>query len=101
MQDDGDAKITQFSIVPTSGPQGTTFGVDFSFLSVNGTGPGEVVVNVETVDQLPFSVNFLVDSREPGNYTEFISLTTEPDPQCDPTTRKFYALLTGSVGIAN
>jgi hypothetical protein len=86
--DNGDAKINDFKLIPTSGPQETTFGIDFSYTTVNGTAPGEVRVLVQTVDGIPVEMNLFSEDKGPGIGYKFISLSTLSDPQCDPTVRE-------------
>jgi len=85
VKDDGDANITKFTILPTTGRKGTTFAIDFSYISVNGTGTGEIVVEIQTPDKIPLGAGFLNEAKKPGSYGERISVKAEPDPQCDPT----------------
>jgi len=85
VNDHGDAKITQFSILPASGPQGTTFAIDFTYVSLNGTGTGEIVVDIHTPDRIPLGAGFLLEAKKAGTYQERITVKAEPDPSCDPT----------------
>ena len=87
VNDNGDAKITKFAILPATGRQGTTFSIDFTFVSLNGTGTGELVVEIHTPDRIPLGAGFLLEAQKPGTYNERISVKAEPDPQCDPTQR--------------
>jgi hypothetical protein len=88
VNDNGDAKITDLSISPVAGRQGTTFYTDFYYTSDNGTGTGEALIEVLTPDGIPVSVARLIEGRNAGKYFETISFTTEPDPQCDTKARK-------------
>ncbi|CAF0876125.1 unnamed protein product [Adineta ricciae] len=85
INDNGDAKLTKFAILPATGRQGTTFSIDFTFVSLNGTGTGELVVEIHTPDHIPLGAGFLLEAQKPGTYNERISVKAEPDPQCDPT----------------
>lgn len=85
VNDNGDAKITKFAVLPATGRQGTTFQIDFSFVSLNGTGTGELVVDIHTPDHIPLGAGFLLEAQKAGTYNERISVKAEPDPQCDPT----------------
>ncbi|XP_071080031.1 countin-3-like [Haliotis cracherodii] len=82
--DDGDAKITELAIVPASGPQGQKT-INFSYTSKNGTGTGEIVVLVETLDGLPIEDSFLNQKSPAGTYPTRMTLKAEPDPNCDPS----------------
>ena len=85
INDHGDAKITKFSILPATGRQGTTFSIDFSFVSTNGTGTGELDIDIHTPDHIPLGAGFLLEAKKPGTYSERVTVKAEPDPQCDPT----------------
>jgi hypothetical protein len=85
VNDHGDAKITKFSILPASGPKGTTFAIDFTYVSVNGTGTGELDIGIHTPDHIPLGASFLLEAKKPGTYSEKITVKAEPDPRCDPT----------------
>lgn len=85
INDHGDAKITKFSILPASGPQGTTFAIDLTYVSLNGTGTGELVIDIHTPDRIPLGSGFLAEAKKAGTYEERITVKAEPDPQCDPT----------------
>lgn len=84
INDNGDAKFTSFTITPSSGPQGPRE-VDFTYMSKNGTGTGEIVLEVETVDGLPIDGSFLHQLAGPGTYPSKVQLKAEPDPDCDPS----------------
>jgi len=85
VKDDGDCNITQFSVLPATGRQGTTFAIDFSYVTVNGTGTGEIDIGIHTPDHIPLGAAFLWESKKPGSYNERITVKAEPDPSCDPT----------------
>lgn len=84
--------MTQFSILPKSGPQGTTFSIDVTYVTINGTGTGEIVVEINTPDKIPLGAAFLLEEKKPGTYSERITVKAEPDPSCDPTQRKFLSI---------
>lgn len=88
VNDNGDAKFTSFLILPKYAPQGTKFAIDFVYNSTNGTGTGEMIITIKTVDKVPLSTGFLVEAQKPGMYGDRISLDTTPDPECDPTQGK-------------
>lgn len=95
IKDDGDATIVSFTISPRSGPQGTTFQADVSFVSLNGTGTGELAIGIRTVDGIDVGDSFLIESLPPGKYEEQISIQAEPDPDCDPTQEQCEQWLPG------
>nr|XP_022329160.1 countin-1-like [Crassostrea virginica] len=84
IKDDGDAKITSFTVSPTSGPQGT-FQIDLEFESKNGTGTGELILECQTVDHIPVEGGFLAEPQPAGQYSKLFNLKAEPNPDCDPT----------------
>jgi len=86
INDNGDATITGLSVDPTSGPQGPRT-ISFTLNSKNGTGTGELILAVETVDGIPVEDGVLVKAQ---NATAFpapqaFKLKAEVDPDCDPT----------------
>ncbi|CAF1521261.1 unnamed protein product [Rotaria magnacalcarata] len=99
INDHGDAKITKFSILPTTGRQGTTFVIDFSYISLNGTGTGELDVDIRTPDHIPLGAGFLIEAKKPGTYNERISVKAEPDPECDPTQQPCEEWLPGIYNV--
>ncbi len=82
--DNGDAKITSFKVLPSSGPQGT-FVADLQYVSKNGTGTGEISIDIDTVDQIPLGDSFLNLPQPAGNYGSKISIKAQEDPDCDPS----------------
>ena len=88
VNDNGDAKITTFSITPPSGVKGTTFNIEFAYVSKNGTGTGELDIDIHCPDRMPVGASFLLEAKKAGTYTEKISIKAEPDPRCDPTEGK-------------
>jgi len=100
VNDHGDAKITAFSILPASGPQGTTFAIDITYVSVNGTGTGELDLDIGTPDHIPLGAGFLLLAKKAGTYSERISVKAEPDPQCDPTQEPCERWLPGTYNVS-
>ncbi|XP_069116842.1 countin-3-like [Argopecten irradians] len=98
INDNGDAKITTFTVTPSSGPQGT-FRIDFGYTSVNGTGTGEIILEVDTVDGIPVESGFIHELAQPGDYTSSFSLKAEPDPNCDPTQQPCEQWMPGNYGV--
>ncbi|KAL5008602.1 hypothetical protein ScPMuIL_014183 [Solemya velum] len=84
VNDQGDAQITTFGVSPLSGPQGEKV-ISFAYHSNNGTGTGEIVLLVETVDGVPIESAFLHELAGPGDYSSQFKLKAQPDPNCDPT----------------
>jgi hypothetical protein len=52
---------------------------------LNGTGTGELAIEVKTIDGLDLGDSFLIESQPPGKYQERINIEAAPDPDCDPT----------------
>ncbi|WAR19856.1 CTuncharacterized [Mya arenaria] len=71
INDNGDAHFTSFQVSPKSGPQGV-FDIDFTYESKNGTGTGEIAIEIDTL-------------APAGSYNGDIQLKAQPDPNCDPT----------------
>ncbi|XP_041354573.1 countin-3-like [Gigantopelta aegis] len=84
VNDHGDAHITKFSITPVSGPQGPRT-IDLTYVSKNGTGTGEMVLVIHTVDGIPVETGFLNEPAPAGTYPNVFNLKAQPDPDCDPT----------------
>ncbi|CAF0722424.1 unnamed protein product [Rotaria sordida] len=99
VNDHGDAKITKFTILPPTGRQGQTFTIDFTFVSVNGTGTGELTIDIRTPDHIPLGTGFLLQAQKPGTYNERITVKAEPDPQCDPTQQPCEQWLPGVYNV--
>ncbi|XP_045164928.2 countin-1-like [Mercenaria mercenaria] len=84
VNDNGDAKFTTFEIDPKSGPQGV-FDISFEYVSKNGTGTGQISLDLDTVDGIPLGQSFLHELAPAGTYDGTFKLNAEPDPDCDPT----------------
>ncbi|CAF2762669.1 unnamed protein product [Rotaria sp. Silwood2] len=88
INDNGDAKFKSFSILPSHAPVYSTFVIDFAYESVNGTGTGQLVINIQTLDFIEITTTFLIESLKPGRYAERITVDASPDPTCDPGTEE-------------
>ncbi|XP_045164937.2 countin-1-like [Mercenaria mercenaria] len=84
INDNGDASFTSFTATPKSGPQGT-FALDFAYTSKNGTGTGEISLEVDTVDGIPLGQSFYHALAQAGDYNGEFQLNAKPDPNCDPS----------------
>lgn len=85
VNDHGDAKFTNFGVSPKSAPDGSTFVIDCSFSSVNGTGMGTFEIHIidpknRTIDDL-----YWFEERKPGTYPEKIGMQTLVAYKCDPS----------------
>jgi hypothetical protein len=88
VNDHGDGKFTNFTVTPKSAPEGDTFILDCSFVSVNGTGTG--TINLAFVDpkNRTFANLYWFEARKPGYYPEKIGFQTLFELGCDPTKGK-------------
>ncbi|XP_078671733.1 countin-3-like [Branchiostoma floridae x Branchiostoma belcheri] len=86
--DDGDATITLLSVNPKSGPQGT-FLIDLEYETKNGTGTGELLIYLDTVDGLPIGSSFLNEPQDPGKYGVKINLNAVPPQGCEVACESF------------
>jgi hypothetical protein len=84
VNDSGDAKITTFTVTPSQGQQGTEFLFDLTYVSLNGTGTGEIYFGIQTVDGIPIEDSILLDAQQAGTFNARLSVISEPDPDCDP-----------------
>ncbi|CAF2045091.1 unnamed protein product [Rotaria magnacalcarata] len=86
--DSGDAKFKSFVILPARAPVYSTFVIDFAYESMNGTGTGQLVVGIQTIDGVELSTTLLIEPQKPGRYAERISVDASPDPDCDPAAQQ-------------
>ncbi|MCI3311102.1 saposin domain-containing protein, partial [Escherichia coli] len=86
INDHGDARITDLAINPVVAPQGKR-AISFTLQSQNGTGTGELILFVRTVDGIPVEDSILMKASSPSEFpmTQNFVLDAEPDPDCDPT----------------
>lgn len=86
VNDHGDAEITNLAIAPVSGPQGSR-SITFTINSHNGTGTGELILLVNTVDGIPVEDGLLMMAQNASGFpsSQSFTLKAEPDPNCDPT----------------
>jgi hypothetical protein len=99
VNDNGDAKISTFSVLPATGPKGTTFAIAFTYVSLNGTGTGELDIGIHCPDRIPLGTSFLLEAKKAGTYTEKITVKAEPDPRCDPTQEPCEEWLPGTYNV--
>ena len=64
----------------------TTFIIDLTYESVNGTGTSQLLVNIQTVDAIKISPFFLIEAKKPGRYADRLNIDTTPDPDCASAT---------------
>ena len=85
VNDNGDAKFTNFGIYPNTGPQGTKFIIDCSFKSVNGTGTSMLRVDIIDTHNETSQNDYLVEAKKSGTYAERIEFDTFFAWNCDST----------------
>ena len=64
---------------------GTEFKIEMLFMTKNGTGTGEIDLDIDTVDGIPVGENELEEPLPPGTYNVTWTAKAKPDPKCDPT----------------
>jgi len=100
INDNGDATITELKVNPVSGPQGPRT-ISFTINSKNGTGTGQLILAVETVDGIPVEDGLLLKAE---NATAFpipqaFKLKAEPSADCDPTQGPCEMWLPGNYSV--
>jgi len=99
VKDDGDCNITRFSILPATGVKGQTFTIGITYVTINGTGTGELDIDIHTPDRIPLGAGFLIEAKKPGTYSETITIKAAPDPDCDPTQEPCEEWLPGTYNV--
>jgi len=66
----------------------TKFGIDYVYVTHNGTGTGEIIAAIKTVDKITLSTSFLLEAQKPGTYGQRLIVDASPDPDCDPSQGK-------------
>ncbi len=59
--------------------------IDMEFQSTNGTGTGELALEIATADGVPLGQNSILLPEAPGAYGTKYTVSAKPDPNCDPT----------------
>jgi hypothetical protein len=88
VNDHGDAKFINFDITPKSAPEGSKFVFDCSFVSVNGTGTGTIVIDFVDPKNRTVSNLYWFEARKPGTYPEKIGFDSLYKLDCDSTKGK-------------
>jgi hypothetical protein len=88
VNDHGDATFTNFGVYPNTGPQGTTFVIDCSFKTLNGTGTSMLRLDITDSHNETSENDYLVEDKKPGIYAEKIALRTLTALNCDSTKGK-------------
>ena len=79
--------------MPKTAPQGTTFIIDCSFTTVNGTGTSMLRLDITDPTNQTSSNDFLIEAKKNGTYAERIGLKTLYALNCDPSKGKFFDLI--------
>ncbi len=79
--------------MPKTGPQGTTFIIDCTFNTMNGTGTSMLRVEITDSHNETSSNDFLIEAKKNGTYAEKIGLKTLYALNCDPSKGKFFCLI--------
>ena len=66
-------------------PAGSKFHLELLFQTMNGTGTGEIDLEIDTADEIPVGENELEEPLAPGAYNVTWTVAAKPDPNCDPT----------------
>lgn len=82
--DEGDANITALTITPKQGPAGTDFVFKLDFETKNGTGTGQVEIDIDTVDGMPVGDGQLMEPLKPGAYSITFKLNTNGNCNQEP-----------------
>ena len=64
---------------------GSTFHIELLFQTQNGTGTGEIDLEINTADGIPVGQGQLMEPLAPGGYNVTWTVSAKPDPNCDPT----------------
>ncbi len=72
VNDQSDAKFTNFSVSPSTGNRRTKFLLDCSFVTKNGTGTGMLRLELFAPRQQPATLDLLMEEVKPGSYAEKI-----------------------------
>lgn len=85
-KDNGDALITSLIFKPNVVKHGSTFNADIYYISLNGTGTGELAMHIHTPDNKQIEYSYLIQPHAyPGVYEEILDLEARSDPQCNDT----------------
>lgn len=56
-----------------------------TYKTINGTGTGEIALEIRTADGIPISDSHLTTPQDPGTYSVSWKAKAEPDSNCDPS----------------
>ena len=95
--DGGDATITELIISPKEAPKGSKFQLSVQFETNNGTGTGEISVDIDTVDGIPVGNSELMEPLNPGGYNFTFDLAT--NTHCNPNQEPCEMWLAGTYNV--
>ena len=72
-------KSVSFTVVPQSGPVGTTFDMTYTFTVINQTGAGEIAFGVNPPSGFPFGGGQLETGIAPGTYDVKLQVQAQPN----------------------
>ncbi len=72
VNDQSDAKFTNFSVSPSTGNRRTKFVLDCSFVTKNGTGTGMLRLSLSSPQTQTATTDLLIEAVKPGSYAEKI-----------------------------
>ena len=75
---------------------GSRFEISMAFKTMNGTGTGEIRLEIHTQDGIPLGQSQLSEPIDPGTYHVKWDADASPDPNCDPTQGPCEMWLTGN-----
>jgi len=99
--DKGDAKFTNATVTPASAPPGTPREIAINWSSKNGTGSGQLVVEIDWTDHILTSVSFpfFLTAKPGGSYNKTMTLNTVADPNCNPNLGYCMKWLPGNYSV--
>ena len=106
VNDNGDAKFTNFGVTPATAPQGSTLTLDCSFMSVSGTGIGTISFDITDPNNQTTGDVFWFEEKKLGSYPEKVAIDSYNLSNCDSSTGKngfeflFYHIRDHSQGSA-
>ena len=80
-------------------PVGSSFEIAMSFKTANGTGTGEIGMDIKTMDGIPLGESELLKPQAPGTYNVKWQAKASPDADCDPTQGPCEMWLPGNYSI--
>ncbi len=82
-KENGDALITSLIFKPNRVKLGSMFNADIYYISLNGTGTGELALSIKTPDNKRIEYSYLIQPHNAGIYEEILDLEAKSDSQCN------------------